>query len=250
VRRFASFDGLEIAYDVLGDGDAVVLHHGFSSSSSTNWVRTRVAAAIVDSGRQAVLIDARGHGESAKPHEPAAYANGAMVNDVRSLLDVLGLESVHFVGYSMGGFVALRLAPVEPRVRSLVLGGVGLGQIRTRHPETQRLIAEALEADDPAQIASPMARSFRNFADATKADRLALAAVQRSGDLFASLEDLAKITVPTLVVNGVDDTLAGPPAPLAELISGARWESVPGDHLSAVVHPEFRQAVVNFLDSL
>ncbi|MFZ0173791.1 MAG: alpha/beta hydrolase [Acidimicrobiales bacterium] len=250
MRFFTSFDGVEIAYDVLGEGDPVVMHHGFASDSRTNWLRPGVAAAVMDSGRQVVLVDARGHGESDKPHDPFAYANGAMVRDVRSLLDVLGLEWVHLVGYSMGAFVAMRLAPVERRVRSLVLGGAGLSQIRLRRPEHFQQIADALEAAEPEAIESPTARAFRNFADAMKADRLALAAVQRSGSPFPSLEDLGRIAVPTLVVNGASDSLTGPPEALAALIAGARFESVPGDHLSAVVQPEFRQAIVTFLDSL
>ncbi|HXY43799.1 MAG TPA: alpha/beta hydrolase [Acidimicrobiales bacterium] len=250
MRRFASFDGVEIAYDVIGEGDPVVLHHGFASDSRTNWVRPGVAAAIVADGRQVVLVDARGHGESGKPHDPAAYANGAMADDVRSLLDLLGLEWVDFVGYSMGAFVAMRLAAVEPRLHSVVLGGAGLGQMRRWRPEQSREIAAALETSDPATIESPMARAFRKFADATGADRLALAAVQRAGRPVPGPEDLGRIAVPALVVNGVSDTLAGPPEALAGLIPGARSESVPGDHLSAVVQSEFRQAIVTFLDSL
>jgi pimeloyl-ACP methyl ester carboxylesterase len=250
MKRFASFDGVEIAYDVLGEGDPVVMHHGFASESVTNWVRAGVAEHVLASGFQVVLIDARGHGESGKPHDPAAYAGGAMVRDVACLLDVLELDRVHLVGYSMGSFVAMRLTPAEPRVRSLVLGGAGMGQIRTRQPAAALRIAEALEAGDPAAVTDPMARAFRNFADATGADRLALAAVQRSGSPFPSLEDLGNIAVPTLVVNGDRDTLAGPPEALAEAIRGARAKLVPGDHLSAVVQPEFRGAVVDFLTGL
>jgi pimeloyl-ACP methyl ester carboxylesterase len=250
MKRFASFDGVEIAYDVLGEGDPVVMHHGFASESVTNWVGAGVVELVLASGFQVVLIDARGHGESAKPHDPAAYAGGAMVRDVAALLDFLELDWVHLVGYSMGSFVAMRLAPVEPRVHSLVLGGAGLGQIRSRRPADASGIAEALEAADPATIADPTARAFRNFADATGADRLALAAVQRSGNPFPSLDDLGRIAVPTLVVTGDRDTLVGPPEALAEAIGGARAELVPGDHLSAVVQPEFRQAVVDFLAGL
>ncbi len=250
MSSFVAADGAEIAYEVLGEGEAVVLHHGFASNAATNFVRPGVARAVVDSGRSAVLIDARGHGASSKPHDPRAYAGGAMVDDVRRLLDVLRLERAHFVGYSMGAFVGMRLAVVDGRLRSLVLGGVGLGQMTRNRPEVAERIAEALETAHPELVAEARARSFRTFADATKADRLALAALQRSGSLVPPLQVLAAIAVPTLVLNGTGDTLAGPPGLLAEAILGARAESVPGDHLSAVVHPEFGQAIVNFLDSL
>lgn len=249
MKRFVSFDGLGIAYDVLGDGPAVLMHHGFASSSVTNWVRPGVAAAVVGAGRRVVLIDARGHGESDKPHEPAAYANGAMVSDVRALFDHLGLESVDVVGYSMGSYVAMSLAPVEPRVRSLVLGGAGLGQT-IRRPENMLRVAEALEAEDSGAVTDATARAFRNFADATGSDRLALAAVRRGEGPPLTRESLRSISVPTLVVNGTEDALVHGTESLADVIPNARFESVPGNHLSAVVKPEFRQAIVTFLDCL
>ena len=249
MNRFSSFDGTQIAFEVLGEGEPVVMLHGFASDSRTNFVRPGVAQAVVDSGRRVVLIDARGHGESGKPHDPAAYGKGAMVRDVQGLLDCLHIERFDLVGYSMGAFVAVKLAPLEPRLRSLVLGGVGLAQLR-RPPGDAIRIAEALEAPDPASIAAPTPRSFRNFADATHADRFALAALQRGGDFFPAEAELGLVTVPTLVLNGAKDTLAGDPAPLAAAIPAGRSETVPGDHLSAVVQPEFRQAVVRFLESV
>jgi pimeloyl-ACP methyl ester carboxylesterase len=247
VKRFASFDGLGIAYDVLGEGPAALLHHGFASSSATNWVRPGVAAAIAGAGHTVVLIDARGHGESDKPHDPHSYANGAMVKDVQALLDLLMLDSVAVVGYSMGSYVAMALAVVEPRVRSLVLGGVGLNQA-IRRPEYMLAIAEALEAEHPETITDATARAFRNFAEATGSDRLALAAVRRGDGPPQTLDSLRSIAVPTLVVNGVEDALVKSPESLADVIPNARFEPVPGNHLSAVVKPEFCQAIVTFLD--
>jgi pimeloyl-ACP methyl ester carboxylesterase len=249
VRRFTSFDGVGIAYDVLGDGPDVLMHHGFASSSATNWVRPGVAAAVAAAGHRVVLIDARAHGESDKPHDPAAYANGAMVKDVQALLDLLDIDPVDVVGYSMGAYVALSLAPLEPRVRSLVLGGAGLGPAIGRlgpMPE----IAEALEALDLETITDATARAFRNFADATGSDRLALAAFRRGDGTQQTLEGLRSITVPTLVVNGTEDALVNGAESLADVIPNARLESVPGNHLSAVVKPEFREAIVAFLQHL
>jgi len=250
VNRYASFDGVGIAYDVIGHGPAVLLHHGFASNSMINWVRPGVAAAIAVAGYQVVLMDARGHGKSDKPHEPAAYANDAMVNDVRALFDVLAIDEVDVVGYSLGSMVALGLAQVEPRTRSMVLGGAGLGQMTASRRDSMIRIAEALEASDRGTITDATGQAFRNFADATGADRIALAALQRADNLVSGLDSLGSIAVPTLVVNGEQDTLVGGPESLAAAIPHARYELVPGDHLSAVVKPEFRQAVVTFLHSL
>jgi pimeloyl-ACP methyl ester carboxylesterase len=245
--RFESFDGLEIAYEEMGQGPVALLHHGFASDSVTNWVRPGVAAAVAAAGRRVVLIDARGHGRSEKPHDPASYGDHALACDVQALLDHLGVEQVDVVGYSMGAFIAMLLPAIEPRVRSLVLGGAGLGQESISGEDRVLRIAEALEADDPNGISDATARAFRNFADATGADRLALAALQRARTGPPGLAQLQAIAVPTLVVNGERDTMVGPPESLAKAIPGARFAVVPGDHISAVVKPEFRQSILDFL---
>lgn len=244
--RFASFDGTELAYEVEGEGAPVVLLHGFAADGAGNWVAPGVVKALVEAGRQAIRLDARGHGDSDKPHDPSAYADDAMVRDVRALLDHLGITRCDVVGYSMGSMITSRLATVEPRVRSIVLGGVGSGLARPR-PEGARLaIADALEADDPDAIADPTAKGFRRFADSTGADRLALAAIQRSSR-FTDEPALGSISAPTLVLTGDQDTLVGKPEDLAELIPGAKFRILKGDHLGVVRDPDFPRAIVDFL---
>lgn len=173
-----------------------------------------------------------------------------MVSDVEALLGHLGAARFDFVGYSMGAFVGVgvALAPrLGYRLRRLVLGGAGSGQSSLATRERAAVIAEGLEARDVSRITDPTARAFRSFADATKADRLALAAIQRSGAGAPEVSVLGAIAVPTLVVNGDRDTLVGDPASWAEAIPGARLVVVPGDHLSAVMRPQFRRAVLDFL---
>jgi pimeloyl-ACP methyl ester carboxylesterase len=248
MEHFSSFDGTRIAYQVAGEergASAVLLHHGFASTSFINWVRPGLLDAVVAAGRRAVIVDARGHGASDHPHDPAAYADRAMVRDVSALIDHLELEVVDLAGYSMGGFVAVEAAVAEPRLRSVFLGGVGAGMARGRSPELVGHIIEALETDDPVTVADPSARAFRTFADATRQDRLALAAIQRAGAQLRALP-VAEVRVPAIVVNGDRDPLAGDPAALAALIPGATSLVVPGDHLSAVVSPEFRDALVRW----
>ena len=250
-ERFASFDGVRIAFDDLGDPGApvVLLHHGFAADAQVNWHRPGVTDRLVGAGRRIVAVDARGHGRSEKPHEPAAYADGAMVRDVQALLDHLGIEEVDAFGYSMGAIVTAGLLGAEPRVRSAVLGGVGaaiLGGRGGRDGSAARFgpIAAALEADDPTTISGAEPRAFRAFADSTGADRLALAAVARarvSGPI-----DLGAVTVPVLAIAGDADVLAGDPEALAAAIPGATAVRVRGDHLSAVNDPAFAQALVDF----
>jgi len=236
---FTSFDGTEISYHEEGEGDLVLLLHGFASDAKGNWGGPGVIRALVDAGRRVVAPDARGHGSSGKPHDPSAYADGAMVKDAKALLDHLGADRVDVAGYSMGAMVSAYLATDEPRIGRLVLGGMGAALVQGRRPGASDAVADALEADDPT------ARGFRIFADSTGADRLALAAVQRSNQ-FTERPDLSKVTVPTLVLVGDGDDLVGPPQPLADAITGASVKIISGDHLTAVADPAFPRAIVDF----
>src|SRR5256885_12635320 len=172
-----SFDGARIAYAVQGTGRAVLRLHGFAADHMLNWARPGVIDALTAAGRRVIATDAGGHGASDKPHDPDRYAGDAMARDAQVVLDHLGVEEVDVVGYSMGAMVAARLVPVEPRTRALVLGGVGatVAPPRTggRAPEA---IAAALLADDPSSIENASGKAFRQFADATGADRQAPAA--------------------------------------------------------------------------
>jgi pimeloyl-ACP methyl ester carboxylesterase len=244
VARFASFDGLELNYVVAGDGPDVLLVHGFASDHVGNWVRPGVVAALVAGSRRVIAYDARGHGASEKPHDVDAYEHNAMVRDAQALLDHLGVGPVDVVGYSMGSIVSSRLVPVEPRARSLVLGGVGGRLSRGRSAESRARTAIALERRRGAgRRARPAERAFRQFAERNGNDLLALAAIQRAHN---EAGDPSAIRVPTLVVAGADDRLAGSPADLAALIPGAESLVIPGNHLSAVGR-DLAAAITTFL---
>jgi pimeloyl-ACP methyl ester carboxylesterase len=248
VDRVRSFDGTHIAYTARGAGRTVLLLHGFAADHVLNWARPGVIDALVANGHRVIATDARGHGASDKPHDPDQYTGDTMVRDAHAVLDHLGVEEVDVVGYSMGSMVAARLVPDEPRTRSLVLGGVGatVTPPRTggRAPEA---IAAALLADDPASIDNVAGKAFREFADYTGADRLALAALSRSDALRHSVRFDA-ITVPTLVIAGEADTLIKAPHELADRLPSARSTMVSGDHLTAMYDPAFSLALVEFLE--
>jgi pimeloyl-ACP methyl ester carboxylesterase len=248
LEHVRSFDGTRIAYTARGSGPAALLLHGFAADHALNWARPGVIDALVASGRRVIATDARGHGASDKPHDPDRYAGDTMVRDAQVVLDRLGVEQVDVVGYSMGSMVAARLVPAEPRTRSLVLGGVGatVTPPRTggRAPEA---VAAALLADDPASIENVAGKAFREFADFTGADRLALAALSRSDALRYSVRFDA-ITVPTLVIAGDADLLIKAPGELADRLPSARSEMVSGDHLTAMYDPAFSLALVEFLE--
>jgi pimeloyl-ACP methyl ester carboxylesterase len=248
MQHFTTFDNLDLAYLALGEGEPVILLHGFAADHSSNWVATGVVDSLVEAGRRVFAPDARGHGESAKPHDPGAYANDAMVRDIQSLMDYASLEPVDVVGYSMGAIVAGRLAPRDPRVRSLVLGGVGGEWSGDQRPLGTEPIADALETESPDDIESPLAAAFRRFADSTGADRFALAAHTRSRN--GETTNVESITVPTLILAGDADQLAGSPEELANRIPGATFQILQGNHLSAVRDPRFTQSIVTFVNSM
>ena len=247
--RWEAPDGVGLVYDEAGAGPAVLLLHGFASNARINWVRPGVVDALVASGFRVVTYVARGLGRSDAPHDAAAYAGHAMAADAAGLADHLGLAEFAVVGYSMGSQVASWLAAEDARVTRAVLGGIGSRLLLARagdrgYPAEE--IARALEADRPPPDSGPTPRAFRAFADATKADRLALAAIQRARALEGA-PDLGLLAVPVLVVVGEEDTLVGDAAAVAAAVPDGRLVRVPGDHLSAVVQPAFAAAVARFL---
>jgi pimeloyl-ACP methyl ester carboxylesterase len=245
VPTFASFDGASLAYADEGDGDAVVLLHGFAADSNINWVRSGVFDALVEDGHRVVALDARGHGLSDKPHDPEAYRNDAADRDVRALLDHLAIDRCTLVGYSMGSRTALRVAAIEPRVDRVAAVGIGERSVSDRGPGPEAMV-DALLAEHRASITDKVARRFRALADSVHADRFALAAsLQGSARRGATIS--GAIEVPVLVVGGADDDLAGPPGPVAARLAHAEIVVVPGDHFGMLSRPELRDALTKFL---
>lgn len=248
-HRFTADDGVEISYSTWGDGTEgwVILHHGFMSSAEINWEVTRVVGTLTENGFQVAALDARGHGRSDKPLDPAAYSLSRMADDLIGLVDALELEGFDLIGYSMGALVSAVVAARDGRVRRLVLGGIGRAAADPASDDAIDLIgiAQALEADDPAAITSPGPASFRAFADSVGADLAPLAAAARGH--AGEAVPFEEIRVPTLVVAGAEDPIARHPAALVARIPNAVLEVVPGDHLRAVGHPNFRAAITTFL---
>jgi pimeloyl-ACP methyl ester carboxylesterase len=252
VKRFRTWDNLEIAYREWGEGTAlppVVLHHGFVADAEANWVATGIVDALTTAGRKVIAPDARGHGHSEKPHDPASYGEQRMARDLAVLLDTVGASQVDLVGYSMGAIVALILSSEDERVRRLVVGGVGSGVIECggvdRRAVSNESIIHALSVDDPSTLQEPEAQVFRELADALGADREALVAQAHS--VYRGGVALERISAATLILAGEDDPLALRPEALAEAIPGAMLRVVSGNHIGAIADPRFTQSIVDFL---
>ena len=244
--RFAHED-VEIAFLDEGEGEPIVLIHGFASNKEVNWVSPGWVTTLTRAGRRVIALDNRGHGQSTKLYEPAAYHSAIMAQDVRALLDHLALPRADIMGYSMGARIAAFLALADPRrVRAAVLGGLGIHLVEgVGLPET---IALALEAPARADVTDPTGFMFRSFAEQTKSDLRALAACMRGSRQTLSAAEVGRIAVPLLVAVGSKDRIAGSPQALAALIPGARALEIPGrDHMLAVGDRAFKQGVLEFL---
>lgn len=245
--EFFAHDGFDIGFIDEGQGEPVLLIHGFASSHMVNWVSPGWVKTLTDAGYRAIALDNRGHGASTKSYDPDDYTPDRMAGDAAALLGHLGLPRAHIMGYSMGGRIAAFLALQEPAmVATLVFGGLGIGMVDGVGDWDP--IAAALLAADPAEIATSRGRMFRAFADQTKSDRQALAACIATSRELLTEADMARITQPTLVAVGTKDDIGGDPDALADLMPNAESFAIEGrDHMLAVGDRTFKKRVLEFL---
>jgi pimeloyl-ACP methyl ester carboxylesterase len=241
---------VEIAYLDEGEGEPIVLVHGFASTKEVNWVNPGWVRTLTGAGRRAIALDNRGHGASSKLYDPADYAMPQMADDVRALLDHLAIERADIMGYSMGARITAFFCVNHPaRVRSAILGGLGVNLVDGHSTGLAQTIVAALEAPSLADVAHPVGRSFRSFAEQTKSDLKALATCMRRRRDPLSREQVAGIHVPMLVAVGTADEVAGSAHELAALIPGARALDIPNrDHMLAVGDKVFKTGVLDFLN--
>ena len=244
-------DGLSIAYldePALGPpGEPILLIHGFASTHRVNWVDTGWVATLAKAGYRVVAFDNRGHGASDKPHETERYSAPLMAEDARRLLDHLGIERAHVMGYSMGARITAFLAVAHPeRVATAIFGGLGINMIRG--VGGARPIAAALLAPSIDDVTNATARTFRAFAEQTGGDLKALAACILSSRDKITAEALGGLGTPVLVAVGSEDVIGGSAGELAALIPGAEAFVVEGrDHMKAVGDRGYKAAVLDFL---
>jgi pimeloyl-ACP methyl ester carboxylesterase len=243
-------DIVDISYEVAGEGQPVLLIHGFASNARVNWWDTGWVKSLTEAGYQVIAFDNRGHGASGKLYDVAAYPAPEMAEDARRLLDHLGIPQVLVMGYSMGARIAAFLTINHPeRVRAAVFAGLAENMIKGFG--NSEPIAQALEAPDAETIADPGARAFRLFADQTKSDLKALAACMRSERAKMPRADLARIEVPVLIVAGEADEVAGAVQPLVDAVPGAQGVVLPRrNHMNAVGDRQYKEEVIKFFNSM
>ena len=244
--RFA-YDDVEIDFLDEGTGEPIVLVHGFASNKEVNWVSPGWVATLTSASRRVIALDNRGHGRSTKLYDPAAYHSAIMAEDVRALIDHLGLHRADVMGYSMGARITAFLALAHPEcVRAAIFGGLGIHLVEGGGLPDR--IAQALGAPTLADVADPTGRMFRAFAERTRSDLAALAACIRGSRQTLTAAEVGRIAAPVLIAVGGKDPIAGSPQRLAALIPGAQALVIPGrDHNLTVGDKGLKTAVLDFL---
>lgn len=244
VRRFRGRDGVDLAYRETGTGRPLILIHGLFSSATVNWIRPGHAAAIAERGFRVIMPDLRAHGDSAKPHDAAAYPPDVLADDALALVEQLELDAYDLGGYSLGGRTVVRALLRGAAPGRAVVAGMGLDGIihgADRNGTFQRVLTNL----GTFERGTPEWRSER-FLRSTNGDPEAL--IHVIGDRAeTTTADLATITTPTLVVMGADDAGVDGARPLAAALPNARFAEIPGDHMSAVVNRALGATIGDFL---
>lgn len=256
--------GVKIRYVTEGEGEAVVLIHGWLGDSSM-WGRdakgnTKLSPA---EGYKVIALDCRGHGLSDKPHEQEKYG-AEMAEDVVRLLDHLKIKKAHLIGYSMGAFIAGKVVATHPeRVISVIYGGQApiLPGPKSAEPGEVEIFAKAV---DEGKGLGPYIRAVFPQGDKMtleQANRLAeylykgkdVKALASAGLTFdklgVTIEGLAKAKVPTLFIHGSKEPASTKDR--AERIGkaiGAEIKVLEGaDHVTTLMRAEFGKAIMEFL---
>jgi pimeloyl-ACP methyl ester carboxylesterase len=243
-------DGVKIYYEVYGEGPALLLTHGYSSSSHM-WAGQREAF-----GKHFSVItwDMRGHGRSDYPNDPLAYSQALTVTDMEAVLDEVGAKDAIVGGLSLGGYMSLafRLAFPE-RVRALLIIDTGPGfkndEARENWNTYALQTADRYEKEGLGRLSEGSAEA--RTAPHRDASGLAHAArgmlTQKNARVISSLPD---INVPSLVVVGANDKpfLAASDY-MAAKIPGAKKVIIPdAGHAANIDQPDaFNKAVLGFL---
>jgi pimeloyl-ACP methyl ester carboxylesterase len=257
--RYFDSGGVRIHYTDEGAGTPVLLVHGLAYAASLEWRRSGLIDALVAQHYRVIALDNRGHGRSAKPHEPEQYG-AAMAEDLAALLDHLKLPRAHVVGYSMGGFITLKFVVTHPeRVITAAVCGAGWDEPTPENLAFSEDVAEAFERGEagplpqrlgiqerPASFTESIGiRAFLTWFN----DPLALAAVARaSRGLGVTDVQLRANIVPVLTVIGENDGLLPEAQALHERMANHELVILPGkNHMNTDSSKAFRANIEKFL---
>lgn len=243
-HRFSSFDGVELAWTEMGEGRPVVLIHGYFSNAFVNWIRYGHAEKIAVSGFRVIMPDLRAHGQSAKPHDPAAYPRDVLMRDGFALIEHLGLTDYDLGGYSLGARTTVRMLANGAKPRRVVLSGMGLdGLIRTegRGNYFHNVLTNlgSFERGSSEWLTEA-------FLKTTKGDPEALLLILNTF-VDTPREAVAAIGQPVVVISGAEDYDNGSAHEVAALLPHGQFVEIPGNHMNAVTHHRLGAVIADFL---
>lgn len=247
-HRFTADDGVELAWTEMGPKDSsarvAVLIHGYFSNAQVNWIKYGHAAKLAAKGFRVIMPDLRGHGISAKPHDPAAYPPDVLMRDGLALIAHLGLTDYDLGGYSLGARTTTRMLVNGATPRRVILSGVGLeGLVHTEGRGTYfRHVLTNLGSFERGS-AEWMTEAFLKT---TKGDPEALLHILQTF-VDTPREAIAAIAQPVAVITGAEDFDNGYGREVAELLPAGRYIEIPGNHMSAVTRPELGDSIAEFL---
>ena len=261
----ARVNGIELAYEVHGEGYPLVLAHGFTATKEM-W--DGQIGPFSDRYR-VVVYDARGHGESeAPPVDDPGYTLDTFVEDQRALMAHLGIEEAYVGGLSLGGMIAMRFALKYPKqTRALLLCDTSPGMNTQGQWAANRLLMEGLvrsqgvgavmrglysrraeiaqqaRSDLPAGVLAHVQRLDTMHADGF------LGVAKAAGDAPSVLDRLPEISAPTLIVTGDNDFFRGASEEMKKRLPDSRFVLIKGSfHGTCLWQPEkFTSAVLDFL---
>ncbi|MBC9928826.1 alpha/beta fold hydrolase [Chitinophaga qingshengii] len=239
INYFRSFDGTRIHYSVKGNGQPVILVHGFITNGDS-WPTTPLYDSLLRHNFRIIILDLRGNGTSDHPHDSLAYTGDAEARDVMALARHLQLPAYQVVGYSRGSIITARLLVLDSSVTCAVLGGIGTGFTNPEWPRRLKFY-DALSGKDVPELTA-MVKNVQ----AKGLDQRALALMQW-GQPFTSPAELSKVEQPVLVIGGDKDEDNDTGGSLAAMMPRGMHGTVAGDHGSVVRSPYFAGWVLDFL---
>ncbi len=240
-NKFSSFDKVKIAYTDEGEGEPVILLHGFISSGNS-WNRSALKKDLLEKGFRVIVPDLRGNGKSDQPNNPNAYTNDAEIKDLKRLADHLNLEKYIAVGYSRGSIVLAKLLTQETRIKKAVIGGMGLD---FSNPNWNRrvMFAEAFGGKEPL---NEITKGAVEYATSINANLQVLSWLQEFQPV-TSIEELENIKTKILILAGDEDIDNGSPADLQNHLSNSELKIIKGNHNNTYKAKNFSEAVMNFI---
>jgi len=247
-------NGVKIRYVTEGKGEAVVLIHGWMSDVTMWGAKLKPL-----DGFELIALDCRGHGKSDKPRDRDKYG-AEMAADVVRLLDHLKIKKAHLIGYSMGAFIAGKVAATHPeRVLSVVYGGQAPLLIGEAGAKEIDVFAKAVDEGKGLasylmfvrpELTQQTAEAFAKILYDGKDVKAWAMAGQSFKGLEVKAEDLKKCKVPTLFIYGSKeaDSTKTRVAALLKVLAGSELKVVDGaDHVTTLPNPVFGERLVEFL---